>query len=127
MQAGGLVMGQPISELRLCSSVALVLCLRPRAQQSPLDWKPAHETAERQGRERLAEELVENGQASKAREAEGGEGEGQSLELESKKLEITKNLLEALDASLSDLVKKRLSDEAAFEVSVLLPYCLATT
>ena len=113
-------MGQSISELRLCSSVALVLCLRPRAPHSPVDWKPAHETAERQDRERLAEELVENGQASKAGEVEGGEGGeggGQSLELESKRLEVTKNLLEALDASLSDLVKKRLSDEAAFEVS----------
>lgn len=109
-------MGQLISELRLCSSVALVLCLRPRAPQSPLDWKSAHEMAERQCRERLAEELVENGQASQAGEAEGEEGGGQSLELEKKRLEVTKGLLEALDASLSDLVKKRLADEAAFEV-----------
>ena len=109
-------MGQLISELRLCSNVALVLCLRPRAPQSPLDWKPAHEMAERQGQERLAEELVENGQASQAGEAEEDEGGGQSFEQESKRLEVAKNHLEALEASLSDLVKKRLSEEAAFEV-----------
>ncbi|CAM9936052.1 unnamed protein product, partial [Laminaria digitata] len=60
--AGGLFMGQLISELRLCSSVALVLCLRPRAPQSPLDFNSAYEMAEKQGREELAKELLENGQ-----------------------------------------------------------------
>lgn len=59
MQAGGLFVGQTISELNLCSSVALVLCLRPRLPQTPLVQE-----ASMSRREKLAEELLENGQAN---------------------------------------------------------------
>ncbi|CAM9228371.1 unnamed protein product, partial [Sphacelaria rigidula] len=61
--AGGLFVSQPISELRLASSSALVLCLRPRLPQCPLDTASAQEAKERRGREKLAREMLENGQA----------------------------------------------------------------
>lgn len=65
-QAGGLFVGQPISELHLSSSVALVLCLRPRLPQPPLVVE-----ANMSRREKLARELVENGQAN----VPGGDGD----------------------------------------------------
>lgn len=60
-QAGGLFVAQPISELHLSSSVALVLCLRPRLPQTPLVVE-AHMSR----REKLAKEILENGQANTA-------------------------------------------------------------
>lgn len=98
-----------------------MLCLRPRLPQSPLDLKAAQETAERERRERLADELLENGQACKGVE---GEWNGEkSLQQQTEELKEAKLHLEALEANLSDLVKKRQCDEEALEVrgDFLLP------
>lgn len=72
MQAGGLFVGQPISELNLCSSVALVLCLRPRLPQTPLVQEVSMSR-----REKLAEELLENGQANHGKDGTAGDEEGE--------------------------------------------------
>lgn len=71
-QAGGIFVGKPISELHLSASVALVICLRPRLPQTPLAVE-----AKMSRREKLANELVENGQAnvSKASESLADQGE----------------------------------------------------
>lgn len=124
-QAGGLFVAQPISELRLASSSALVLCLRPRLPQCPLDTASAQEAKERRGREKLAREMLENGQAklgggrdsrlgSAAGSAVGGGGGAAKEEWE--KLSAAVKTLEALEANLSDLVAKRHFREDALEV-----------
>lgn len=69
-QAGGLFVAQPISELHLSSSVALVLCLRPRLPQTPLVVE-----ANMSRREKLANEMLENGQANKAKLGDDGKEE----------------------------------------------------
>ncbi len=79
-QAGGLFVAQPISELHLSSSVALVLCLRPRLKQAPLVPE-----ANMSRREKLANEMVENGQAATDTDKAGDDGEGKKEEKEEAK------------------------------------------
>eukprot|EP00903_Cladosiphon_okamuranus_P007249 g7034.t2 len=112
--AGGLFVAQPISELHLSSSVALVLCLRPRLPQTPLVVE-AHMSR----REKLAAEIIENGQATKA---DGEDSEDDwvakepTLEEQAKHLAEAQLHLEALESNLEDLVKKREFDTQAYEL-----------
>lgn len=114
-------MAQPISELRLASSSALVLCLRPRLPQAPLDPASEQEAREREGRERLAKEMLENGQArpeggEQVDKARGIAAEGGATKEGWEKLDMARRTLEALEANLADLVMKREHREDVLEV-----------
>lgn len=105
---------QPISELHLGHTTALVLCLRPRLPQPPLDLEALQEEVERERREKIAKDLVEDGQASVEG---GGEGEG-SLEEKVKELDGARMRLQALEATMSELIEKKEHGESALEVSI---------
>lgn len=108
-------MEQPISELHLPYSSPLVLCLRPRLPQPLLDRNAIQDAAQKEGREKLAEELLENGQASKDG---GGEEKGDNAEdgKELKELKAAQMQLEAMETNLVDTIKKREDTERTVQV-----------
>eukprot|EP00752_Nemacystus_decipiens_P001274 g1270.t1 len=113
--AGGLFVAQPISELHLSSSVALVLCLRPRLPQTPLVLE-AHMSR----REKLANEILENGQADKGGDDAKVEEDHRvskepSLREQAQLLEEAQLHLEAHQSNLEELVKKREFDMLGYE------------
>lgn len=119
-QAGGLFDSHPISSLRLPSSSALVLCLRPRRPQPVNGSVDAREASEREGREKLAREMIENGQAvvglgggeGGSLGGVGGYGDGD----EWAQLKVAQMTLEALEANLAEMVSTRERHEEALEV-----------
>ncbi|CAM9781452.1 unnamed protein product [Scytosiphon promiscuus] len=114
---GGIFVGKPISELHLSSSVALVICLRPRLPQTPLAVE-----VKMSRREKLASELVENGQANVTKalggSADQGEEETRELTLEEQQkqqLGEAQANLSVLETNLTDLLKKRELDLEALK------------
>lgn len=118
-------MEQPISELHLSSSSALVLCLRPRVPQSTLDANGCClNAADMEVRENLAEELLENGLAGAGRGLEDeDEWDDGIVDRLKRELDEAKVQLEVLEATLADKVQKRKFAENGLQVC--LSVCLS--
>lgn len=116
-------MGQTISQLRLSSSTALVLCLRPRLPPTPLDANGCVPAARMEVRENLADELVENGLAMVDRDMIDVETDGVMRLLQTELVEAEAHL-EVLQATLNDKTSKRKYAESVLQVSLVIFLCV---